>query len=184
MSLAGTRLVGGYSGSARRGLRLSGIRKPRWVIGAQPFAFSHLAPDVGLFALCICLHALPLVFGTPQSLTFTVGSGALALVRARLSLVCYLFALGCDSVPLLSDSISLVCEPLAPGKLGLPTHQLFLASIKFGRPPIEFLCPAGFVSFVSPHDSPVRSLPSPQPFVLPALVPTQSRRSRVPLRCG
>ena len=84
--------------------------------------------------------ALRLILGALQSLAFPLGSGALAFVRACLSLVCHLFAVVCDSIPLVSDPISLMCEPLAPCMLGPTSLQSLLPHI--GYPPIALRCPA------------------------------------------
>jgi hypothetical protein len=118
------------------------IGDPGLVVAATAFAFGHLTPDVGLFALIIGPPALRRVFGALQSLAFTLGSGALAFVRAFLSLVCQLFAVVCDSVPLVPHPLSLVREPLAPCELSLASRESLLALSKLSRQPIELRCPA------------------------------------------
>jgi hypothetical protein len=60
------------------------------------FAVGHLTPDVGLFALCTGSCAFLTFLGALQSLVFTLGGGALAFVRACLSLICRLFAVARD----------------------------------------------------------------------------------------
>jgi len=118
--------------------RVTGIRRGRRrsLVGFAPSATSfgviHFTRDLSLIPINTCLQTLLSFLGTLQTLAFTFGGVALALVCASFSFVGDQLATVGDPIPIRGDPIPIRGKSFASCQLGLASFQSLLAFIKPG----------------------------------------------------
>lgn len=113
--------------------------------------FSHLTPDLGVVPVGSGLPPLRPFVEAVLPLAFTLCGGALAFVRAQLSVVSRSLAFIGDLLPLIGGSISSVGNPMTPRELVFPQPESHLADVQLGGAAIEFASGGG--ALLTGHES-------------------------------